>query len=211
MCHGEPSVERAEFNLARVKVKPASNDRSSDSIDLAPSSGRIRIESFARDLALRNSQPSERQRTEISKFQIGTNREAAWFDTKRSAPNNAGVSKGEIVRRIKTYSAANGFVYQYQFHQIRPGKIDGAGGMEYIYYVTADRKTMFPARVFLQQEALQKWSSATGRTLNGTEQYAVAKMRLFQGFDEVDDFAQTRPVLVVDETNINGLLGQLDL
>lgn len=83
--------------------------------------------------------------------------------------------------------------------------------MEYIYYVTADRKTMFPARVFLRRDALKQWSSSTGRTLNGTEKYAVAKMRLFQGLDEVDDFAQTRPVLVVDETNLGGLLGQLDL
>ena len=121
------------------------------------------------------------------------------------------MSKPEIVRRIKTYSAANGFVYQYQFHEIRPGNIDGAEGTEYIYYVTADRKTMFAVRVFLRRDALKKWSAATGRTLNGTEEYAVAKMRLFRGLDDVDDFATSRPVLAVDETNIAGLLEQLDL
>ncbi len=128
-----------------------------------------------------------------------------------SAPNNAGVSKPEIVRRIKTYSAANGFVYQYQFHEIRPVRIDGRDGTEYVYYVTADRKTMFAARVFLSRDALKKWSGSTKRTLNGTEEYAVAKMRLFKGLDDVDDFAQSRPVLVVDETNIAGLLELLDL
>jgi len=160
---------------------------------------------------LRSCKRSESERTSILKFQIGMTREDAWFDTGLSPPNNAGVSKPEIVRRIKTYSAANGFVYQYQFHEIRSAKIDGAEGREYVYYVTADRKTMFPSRVFLRLDALKKWSFATGRTLNGTEEYAVAKMRLFRGLDDVDDFAKSRPVLIVDETNIGGLLEQLDL
>ncbi len=121
------------------------------------------------------------------------------------------MSKPEIVRRIKTYSAANGLVYQYQFHEIHPAKFDGIEGTEYIYYVTADRKTMFAARVFLRRDALKRWSDATERTLNGTEEYAVAKMRLFRGLDEIDDFAQTKPVLIVDETNIGELLERLDL
>lgn len=121
------------------------------------------------------------------------------------------MSKPEIVRRIKTYSAENGYVYQYQFHEVKPGRIDGTDGTLYIYYVTADRKTMLPVRVFLRKNALGKWSTANGRTLNGTEEYAVAKMRLLQWLDEAEDFANSRPDLIVDEENVGALLEKLDL
>jgi hypothetical protein len=36
-------------------------------------------------------------------------------------------------------------------------------------------------------------------------------MRLFQAFDEVEDLASARPELVVDESNLETLLGRLDL
>jgi len=47
--------------------------------------------------------------------------------------------------------------------------------------------------------------------MTGTEEYAVAKMRLFQGFDEIEDVAATPAELVVDESNLESLLSQLDL
>jgi len=50
-----------------------------------------------------------------------------------------------------------------------------------------------------------------GRELSGTEEYAVAKMRLFQAFDEMDDLAIAQPELLVDESNLQALLGRLDL
>jgi hypothetical protein len=135
----------------------------------------------------------------------------AFVDSPAPTPNNAAVDKPEIVRRIKTYSAANGYVYQYQFHEVRPARREGQTGVEYIYYVTADRKTMFPVRIFVVRDAIQKWSHASLRSLNGTEEYAVAKMRLFEGFDEVPDFHTARPDLIVDDTNIGELLEKLNL
>jgi hypothetical protein len=50
-----------------------------------------------------------------------------------------------------------------------------------------------------------------GRKLTGTEEYAVAKMRLFQAFDEIENFSATKPDLVVDSSNLESLLAQLDL
>jgi hypothetical protein len=138
-------------------------------------------------------------------------RHFAKIDTSRLQPNNAVMTKPETVRRIKAYSADNGYVYQYQFQDVHPAEKDGAPGNEYIYYVSADRKTMFPVRIFVRREALDGWTKETGRVLTGTEEYAVAKMRLFQALDEVEDFATKRPDLVVDKSNLGALLERLDL
>ena len=78
-------------------------------------------------------------------------------------------------------------------------------GNEFVYYVSADRKTMFPIRIFVRREALDQWTKQTGRALTGTEEYAIAKMRLFQALDDVADFATSRPELTVDESNLQEL------
>jgi hypothetical protein len=143
-------------------------------------------------------------------FGIGRPIEAE-IDSKCAQPNNAGMTKPETVRRIKAYSAESGYVYQYQFQDVHPAKQDGAAGNEFVYYVSADRKSMFPIRIFVRRDALELWTKRTGRALTGTEEYAVAKMRLFQALDEVEDFATKRPDLVVDGSNLGALLERLDL
>jgi hypothetical protein len=120
-------------------------------------------------------------------------------------------TKPETVRRIKSYSAASGYVYQYQFQDVHPAAQDARVGNEYVYYVSADRKTMFPVRIFVHHSALDTWSAQSGRALTGTEEYAIAKMRLFQAFDDVEDFATSRPSLAVDDSNLAQLLARLDL
>jgi hypothetical protein len=50
-----------------------------------------------------------------------------------------------------------------------------------------------------------------GRKLTGTEEYAVAKMRLFRAFDQIENFSATRPDLVVDSSNLESFFAQLDL
>jgi hypothetical protein len=136
---------------------------------------------------------------------------ASEVDTSKRAPNNAAMPKPETVRRIKSYSAASGFVYQYQFQDVHPASRATVSGNEFVYYVSADRKTMFPIRIFVRRDALENWTKQTGRTLTGTEEYALAKMRLFEALDEVEDFAAKRPELAVDESNISSLLERLDL
>ncbi len=119
--------------------------------------------------------------------------------------------KPETVRRIKSYSAASGYVYQYQFQDVQPSRRGLHAGNEFVYLVSADRKAMFPVRIFVRRDAIERWNRRTGRKLTGTEEYAVAKMRLFQAFDEIENFAAVRPDLVVDEFNLEALLAQLDL
>lgn len=133
------------------------------------------------------------------------------IDIAHSSPNNARVAKPEPARRVKTYSSATGYVYQYQFHDVKPVVKDGVAGNDYVYYVSADRKTMFPIHILVHADAMESHGKQLGRKLTGTEEYAVAKMRLFHALDETENFSATRPDLVVDSTNLPPLLAELDI
>lgn len=87
----------------------------------------------------------------------------------------------------------------------------GGQGNLYKYYVSVDRKTMFTIQVFVDPSAGAEYKQHFGRPISGTEEYAAAKMRLFKAFDEVEDVATSRPGLVVDGENLEGLLEELDL
>ena len=121
------------------------------------------------------------------------------------------MARPEAARRIKSYSAATGYVYQYHFYEVQKTRRGLAGGTEYVYMVSVDRQKVFPLRIFVRHGAVEKWTKNVGREMTGTEEYAVAKMRLFQAFDEVDDLAIAQPELLVDESNLETLLGRLDL
>jgi hypothetical protein len=136
---------------------------------------------------------------------------AGLVDISRATPNNPAMARPETVRRIKSYSAATGYVYQYYFFEVQKGRRGLAAGTEYVYMISVDRQTVFPLRIFVSRGAVEKWGQQAGREMSGTEEYAVAKMRLFQAFDEVEDLATARPDLVVDESNLEALLARLDL
>lgn len=121
------------------------------------------------------------------------------------------MARPEVARRVKSYSAATGLVYQYYFCEVQKLRRGFATGTEYVYMVSADRRTAFPLRIFVRHGAVKKWSKRVGRELTGTEEYAVAKMRLFQAFDEVEDLPGRQPELFVDESNLESFLNQLDL
>ncbi len=121
------------------------------------------------------------------------------------------MARPEAARRVKSYSAATGYVYQYFFYEVQKSRRGVSAGTEYVYMISVDRQTVFPLCIFVHREAVENWSRRVGRALTGTEEYAVAKMRLFQAFDDVEDLAGARPELLVDESNLEVLLGRLDL
>ena len=55
------------------------------------------------------------------------------------------------------------------------------------------------------------YRSRKGRELGATEMYALAKMRLFAAFDEIEELRCERLNVLVDEGNIKELLAPLDL
>jgi len=115
------------------------------------------------------------------------------------------------VRRMKTYTGATGYVYQYYFVGKRPAPPPEAPAVEFIFDVSADRKTTFSTSVFLKPEALRAWGTAHGRELTDTEQYAAAKMRLLRAFDEVEGMIEHGRRLVIDGENIAELLEPLGI
>jgi hypothetical protein len=125
------------------------------------------------------------------------------------------MARPDAVRRIKTYSAADGFVYQYYFYEGNRASRGGKPGGEFTYIISADRKANFPFKIFVKQTALEAWAKQNGRQLTSSEEYAVAKMRLFQAFDEGVVQAPApghSPAEVdVDENNLEELLGQLGI
>lgn len=113
---------------------------------------------------------------------------------------------------MKTYTGATGYVYQYYFVGKRSAlETDPAApAYEFIFDVTPDRKTMYAVSVLLQHAALQAWGTGHGRELTDPEQYAAAKMRLLQAFDELENIREhTR--LVIGEDEIEGVLSPLGL
>jgi hypothetical protein len=121
------------------------------------------------------------------------------------------MAKPQVAHRIKSYSAASGYVYQYCFVEVRPARRGFSAGTEYIYVVSVDRKKNVPLAVFVRKSAVEKWSQREKRELSGTEEYAIAKMRLFQAFDEIENLATDHPDLQVDDSNLSSLLEKLDL
>ncbi|HEY1679062.1 MAG TPA: hypothetical protein VGG04_15205 [Candidatus Sulfotelmatobacter sp.] len=103
--------------------------------------------------------------------------------------NVAKPNLAKTVRRLKTYTSATGYVYQYYFVGKREALADDpeAPAAEFIFDVTSDRKLTYAVSVFLPQAPLAAWSEAHGRPLTDAEQYAAVKMRLFRAFDDVED------------------------
>ncbi len=132
-------------------------------------------------------------------------------DIVQARPNNPAMARPEAVRRVKSYSASTGYVYQYYFYEVQKARRGLSAGTEYVYMVSVDRQRVFPLRIFVRRSAVEKWSKEAGREMTGTEEYAIAKMRLFEAFDEIEDLAVAQLELLVDESNLEALLARLDL
>ena len=115
------------------------------------------------------------------------------------------------IRRIKTYTGGQGYVYQYYFVGKRAAmtKPSEAASTEFVFDVTSDRKTMFAVSVFLPDEALKTWAASHGRALTDAEQYGAIKMRLFRAFDEIEDMMANGRSLQLDASTLEELLSTL--
>jgi hypothetical protein len=89
-----------------------------------------------------------------------------------------------LSQREKSYSAASGIVYQYIFK--------GMLGKRHVFSVSADRNTHFEVTVEMTENALASCAARMGSPLRWNEEYALAKLSLFNAFDEAirpDDLA----------------------
>ncbi|MGB7761062.1 MAG: hypothetical protein WBL61_14605 [Bryobacteraceae bacterium] len=100
--------------------------------------------------------------------------------SKKPAP----LTGAPAVHRVKSYAADSGYVYEY-FYEGHRRWCDGLGrGVEFEFRVSAGREQWLPAAVVVADRAVQAWEAARARTLSSTERYALAKLALFQAFDQ---------------------------
>ena len=128
-----------------------------------------------------------------------------WF-RKKEAP----LTGAPKVRRQKTHSAESGYVYQYFYEGQRPARREAAG-TQFVFNVSADRKSSFLVSVFLSDEAVESWQREHARELGSTERYAVAKLALFQAFDQRPAPDAMNEEVRVQASDIESILAALDI
>jgi len=106
---------------------------------------------------------------------------------------------------MKTYSAQSGYVYQYYYEGQRPFHSAGESGTEFVFSVSGDRKRWGPVSVFAGDSALDAWQSAHERKLSSSERYAIAKIALFQAFDERPSPAHMKDDVRIREADVQAI------
>ncbi len=133
----------------------------------------------------------------------------AWFRGRKQAAAEP-LRGAPLHPRMKTYSANSGYVYQYYFAGQRPASRDGRPGVQYVFQVSADRKTETAVSVFVEDSIVEEWAVRSGRQLRGPHRYAIAKIALRNAFDErrvEDAFAEVRP----GAEEVTAILEELDV
>jgi hypothetical protein len=115
------------------------------------------------------------------------------------------------VRRLKTYSAQSGYVYQYFYQGYRPFREGRRTGLEFVFEVSGDRKQWQSVAVFVGDEAAGGWEASHQRPLSQTERYAIAKMALFQAFDDRAEPAEMKNDVHVRPADVDAILEILGL
>ena len=115
------------------------------------------------------------------------------------------------MRRLKTYSAASGYVYQYYYEGHRDFRSGGEHGIEFVFSISADRKNWDAASVLVSEPAMRAWEETHARSLSSTEWYAVAKIALFQAFDERAAPARMGEAIRVRPADVEGIIETLGL
>lgn len=110
--------------------------------------------------------------------------------------------KPGAARRLKTYSAESGFVYEYVF-------VAEAELGRYQFDISWDRKSFHRITIQIDPGVLRQ---AAGRELTTVERYAVAKIALRHALDECDAPETMLPPLTrPDRDRLAEILVRLDL
>ncbi len=118
-----------------------------------------------------------------------------------------------VVRRLKTYTSESGNVYEYYFVGKRPALADEplAFATEFIFDVKSATQPTFAISIFLREKVVETWQHQTGRNLADVEQYALAKMKLFWAFNEIENLAETSRKFAIKAEELNSLIAELGI
>jgi hypothetical protein len=115
------------------------------------------------------------------------------------------------VRRIKSYAAESGYVYEYYYAGQRPWRDRLGGGVEFEFHVSAPGARWLPATVIVADRELRVWETLHRRTLSATERYAIAKLALFASFDRHAAPPQTPVETRVSADEVENIARNLEL
>jgi hypothetical protein len=118
---------------------------------------------------------------------------------------------GPATPRLKTYSAQTGYVYQYLYLGNRETRHKAGSAIEYAFDVAAGSESGMRVWVVVPAPSLEPSETARGRPLAGNERYAIAKMALFEAFDERPEPAAMRDEVVVRASDAAAILSTLGL
>lgn len=124
---------------------------------------------------------------------------------------SAALTGAPPVRRLKTYSAQSGYVYQYFYEGQRPFHAGSDRGSEFVFSLSHDRKNWHSTSVLVSDAAVASWEQGHARPLSPTERYAVAKMALFQAFDERSAPQQMKETVRLRSADVEGIIETLGL
>ena len=97
-----------------------------------------------------------------------------WFGARAASP--VPVAKA---RRVKTYQAESGYVYQYTFD----GRHCRGRETEFVFSVSVDRKADRRVLIVLPETSIAAYEKEKDRRLAENERYGMAKIGLFRLFD----------------------------
>ncbi len=115
------------------------------------------------------------------------------------------------LRRIKTYTGGQGYVYEYYFvgKRLALSQDFPEPATQFVFDVSPNAKTKFAVSIFLPDAIVASWGTRHSRALSDAEQYGAVKMRLFRAFDEIEDMIANGRKLYIDLEGLEQLLVDL--
>src|SRR6266513_1257803 len=104
-------------------------------------------------------------------------------DISGRASNNPPMPRPDAVRRIKSYSAADGYVYQYYFFEGNRAERHGRPGGVFTYVVSANRRTAAHVTIFGMQSVSNAWAEHYAPTPTSKEEYTGANVPPLRGLN----------------------------
>jgi hypothetical protein len=130
---------------------------------------------------------------------------------KRLFSRNRGPLNAAPSPRLKHYASPGGCQYEYWYEGYRAYRSRTDSGTEFVFRIAADRKRGPTVSVFLSAGGLQAWEQSHGRQFSEAERYAIAKMALFQAFDERAGPAEMGAAVLVSASELDAIVATLNI
>jgi hypothetical protein len=129
---------------------------------------------------------------------------------RRLFSRNPGLVRGALPARLKHYASPTGHHYEYCSEGYRPYLSRTDSGTEFVFRISA-HKTGPTVAVFLSAAVLREWELCHGREFSQAERYAIAKMALFQAFDECAGPGEMRANVHVRPADLEAIVATLNI